>query len=141
MARTTWRTYEREEGEGYELSQTGIVKAYRLRDQRPNFELNMRKQRSHGGSRTEHTVGRSRQMGRAFLFHVKFRPCVCSCVCVCGYRGCKPNPIPSPVTAIDNGLCRLKNRRKRRRLGHPPRRAFREKRKTCRSKRRSPSSN
>jgi len=55
--------YEGEEGEGHELSQTGIVKAYRLRDQRLNFELNMRKQRSHGGSSTEHTVGRSRQMG------------------------------------------------------------------------------
>lgn len=58
-----WHTYKEEEGEGHELSQTGIVKAYRLRDQRPNFELNMRKQRLHGGSRTGTHVGRSRQMG------------------------------------------------------------------------------
>jgi len=64
---------KREKGEEHGLSQTGIVKAYQLRDQRPNFELNMRKQRLHD-NRTEHTVGRPRQMGRAFLLHVKFRP-------------------------------------------------------------------
>lgn len=38
-------------------TQTGIVKAYQLHDQRPNFELNMRKQRSHSDNRTHGAHG------------------------------------------------------------------------------------